>query len=38
MYKVCAKVNDVQVNSCPLTPDFDVDVPATISALDENTK
>ena len=24
MYKVCAKVNDVQVINCPLTPDFDL--------------
>lgn len=24
MYKVCAKVNDVQVVTCPLTPDFDL--------------
>ena len=24
MYKVCAKVNDVEVLTCPLTPDFDL--------------
>jgi histidinol-phosphate aminotransferase len=24
MYKVCAKINDVQVIECPLTPDFDL--------------
>jgi hypothetical protein len=27
MYKVCAKVNDVEVVSAPLTPDFDLDIP-----------
>lgn len=27
MYKVCAKVNDVQIISVPLTPDFDLNVP-----------
>ena len=24
MYKVCAKVNDVSLNSVPLTPEFDL--------------
>jgi histidinol-phosphate aminotransferase len=27
MYKVCAKVNDVEVLSCPLSKDFDLRVP-----------
>lgn len=27
MYKVCAKVNDVAINSVPLTEDFDVRIP-----------
>jgi hypothetical protein len=27
MYKVCAKVNDVQIISVPLTPEFDLNVP-----------
>ena len=27
MYKVCAKVNDVEIVSAPLTPGFDIDIP-----------
>ena len=27
MYKVCANVNDVEIQSVPLTPDFDVQIP-----------
>ena len=27
MYKVCAKVNDVEIVKAPLTPDFDLDIP-----------
>ena len=38
MYKVCAKVNDVEVCVAPLTPEFEVDVSATVAALNENTK
>jgi len=38
MYKVCAKINDVQVKSASLTPEFDVDIPLTLSAIDEKTK
>jgi histidinol-phosphate aminotransferase len=38
MYKVCAKINDVAVKSAPLTPEFDVDLPATLAAIDANTK
>lgn len=38
MYKVCAKVNDVPIKTCSLTPDFDVDVEGTLAAIDEKTK
>eukprot|EP01038_Epipyxis_sp_PR26KG_P007502 gene7502-10221_t len=38
MYKVCAKVNDVEVKTSPLTPSFDVDTEQTISLIDEKTK
>eukprot|EP01041_Mallomonas_annulata_P003563 gene3563-7088_t len=38
MYKVCAKVNDVAVISAPLTPEFDVDISSTLSAVNGNTK
>jgi histidinol-phosphate aminotransferase len=38
MYKVCAKVNDVEYKEAPLTPEFDVDMPATLAAIDEHTK
>lgn len=38
MYKVCAKVNDVTVKTCPLTPSFDIDMPSTLAAVDEFTK
>jgi len=38
MYKVCAKVNDVSVKVANLTPEFDVDVAATLAAIDGNTK
>ncbi len=38
MYKVCAKVNDVAVKTAPLTPEFDVDIPSTLAAIDGNTK
>lgn len=38
MYKVCAKVNDVSVKTANLTPEFDVDVPATLAAIDADTK
>lgn len=31
MYKVCAKVNDVNIVSAPLTPDFDLDIPKVSS-------
>lgn len=38
MYKVCAKVNDVAVKVAPLTPEFDVDIQATLAEIDEKTK
>ena len=38
MYKVCAKVNDVDVQISPLTPTFDVNVEETISQINEKTK
>jgi len=38
MYKVCARVNDVQVRQVPLTPDFDLKVNEMISAATSETK
>lgn len=38
MYKVCAKVNDVAIVAAPLTPAFDLDVPATLAAITPDTK
>jgi len=38
MYKVCAKVNDVEVVSASLTPDFDLDIPKMMEAVTEKTK
>lgn len=38
MYKVCAKVNDVEIVSAPLTPDFDLDIPKMMDAVTEKTK
>lgn len=38
MYKVCAKVNDVPIKTCNLTPEFDVDVEGTLTAIDDKTK
>lgn len=38
MYKVCAKVNDVAVKSAPLTPEFDVDIEATLATIDPKSK
>jgi histidinol-phosphate aminotransferase len=34
MYKVCAKVNDVSINSVPLTEDFDLRIPEVRIACD----
>lgn len=36
--KVCAKINDVAVKIAPLTPSFEVDIPATLAAIDTNTR
>ena len=33
MYKVCANVNDVEIQSVPLTPDFDLQIPEVSSSL-----
>ena len=38
MYEVSATVNDVGVTKVPLTPDFQVDLPAVLSAISETTK
>jgi histidinol-phosphate aminotransferase len=38
MYKVCAKVNDVQILAVPLTPDFDLQVDEMLNAATEDTK
>ena len=38
MYKVCAAINDVKVKKVPLTSQFDLNLPATLAALDANTK
>lgn len=38
MYAVSAGINAVEVKPVSLTPDFDIDVPATISAIDSKTK
>lgn len=38
MYKVSAKVNDVDVKIAPLTPTFDLDIPSTLGSIDSQTK
>lgn len=38
MYKVCAKINDVEVKSAPLTTSFDVDLPTLLAGIDDKTK
>jgi len=38
MYKVCAKVNDVNVKTAPLTPSFDVDEATVLSTIDAHSK
>ncbi|GAB3640222.1 histidinol-phosphate transaminase [Spirosoma arcticum] len=38
MYEVSATINDVAVTKVPLTPDFQVDVPAVLAAISETTK
>lgn len=38
MYKVCANVNDVEIVSVPLTPDFDLRIPEMLEAVTDKTK
>lgn len=38
MYKVCANVNDVEIQSVPLTEDFDLRVPEILAATTPRTK
>jgi len=38
MYQVSADINDVAVKKVPLTPDFQLDLPAIESAIDDHTK
>jgi histidinol-phosphate aminotransferase len=38
MYRVAASVQDVEVCSCLLTPEFQFDVPRTLAAVDDTTK
>ena len=38
MYEVSANINDVYIKKVPLTPDFQLDLPAIEEAVDDNTK
>jgi histidinol-phosphate aminotransferase len=38
MYEVSARINDVAVTKVPLTPDFQVDLPAVLAAINNKTK
>jgi histidinol-phosphate aminotransferase len=38
MYEVSANINDVQVKKVPLTPDFQLNLPAIEEAVDDHTK
>ncbi len=38
MYQVCADINDVEVRTVSLTPDFQIDVEGVLAAVDQNTK
>ena len=38
MYKVCANVNDVSIQSVPLTEEFDVNLEQVLKNVDEKTK
>lgn len=38
MYEVSANINDVRLIKVPLTPDFELDVPAVLSAIEPTTK
>ena len=38
MYSILAQIHDVGIHSVPLTPDFDVDMQATLASVSRNTK
>jgi histidinol-phosphate aminotransferase len=38
MYSVCAQINNVNIQSVPLTDSFDIDVPTLLGAVNESTK
>jgi histidinol-phosphate aminotransferase len=38
MYEVCARINDVEYRSIPLTADFQLDMPALRAAIDAETR
>ncbi|GAB4018316.1 histidinol-phosphate transaminase [Spirosoma koreense] len=38
MYEVSAAVNDVEIVKVPLTPDFQIDIPAVLAAINAHTK
>ncbi|MBY0536930.1 MAG: histidinol-phosphate transaminase [Chitinophagaceae bacterium] len=38
MYSVSANINNVKIKSVPLTPDFQLDIPAIDAAIDDHTK
>jgi histidinol-phosphate aminotransferase len=38
MYEVCARINDVEYRSIPLTADFQLDMPALRAAIDAQTR
>jgi histidinol-phosphate aminotransferase len=38
MYEVCARINDVEYRSIPLTADFQLDMPAMRAAIDSETR
>lgn len=38
MYEVSAHINDVAIKKVPLTPDYQLDLPAIEEAVDDNTK
>lgn len=38
MYKVCANVNDVEIQTVPLTADFDLQIPEILAAVTPQTK
>lgn len=38
MYKVCADINDIEVQEIPLTADYQINVPAVKAAINQHTK